>query len=64
MPLAGVLVQYVGWPSVFYIYGKKLNVCMYNVNMPGKNEGKQESRAARSIETLSQHKDVRGIVIE
>uniref|UniRef100_A0A9R1SCF3 Solute carrier family 17 member 8 n=2 Tax=Cyprinus carpio TaxID=7962 RepID=A0A9R1SCF3_CYPCA len=21
MPLAGVLVQYVGWPSVFYIYG-------------------------------------------
>lgn len=22
MPLAGVLVQYVGWPSVFYIYGK------------------------------------------
>lgn len=22
MPLAGVLVQYVGWPSVFYIYGE------------------------------------------
>ncbi|XP_016320788.1 vesicular glutamate transporter 3 [Sinocyclocheilus anshuiensis] len=21
MPLAGILVQYVGWPSVFYIYG-------------------------------------------
>ncbi|XP_019749484.1 vesicular glutamate transporter 3 [Hippocampus comes] len=21
MPLAGVLVQYIGWPSVFYIYG-------------------------------------------
>uniref|UniRef100_A0A4W5KW26 Solute carrier family 17 member 7 n=1 Tax=Hucho hucho TaxID=62062 RepID=A0A4W5KW26_9TELE len=21
MPLAGVLVQYVGWPSVFYVYG-------------------------------------------
>lgn len=24
MPLAGVLVQYVGWSSVFYIYGKVL----------------------------------------
>lgn len=22
MPLAGILVQYVGWPSVFYIYGE------------------------------------------
>lgn len=22
MPLAGVLVQYVGWPSVFYVYGE------------------------------------------
>lgn len=22
MPLAGLLVQYVGWSSVFYIYGK------------------------------------------
>jgi predicted MFS family arabinose efflux permease len=24
MPLAGILVQYVGWPSVFYIYGEML----------------------------------------
>lgn len=23
MPLAGVLVQYTGWSSVFYVYGKK-----------------------------------------
>lgn len=22
MPLAGVLVQYIGWASVFYIYGE------------------------------------------
>ncbi len=22
MPLAGVLVQYTGWSSVFYVYGK------------------------------------------
>lgn len=22
MPLAGVLVQYIGWSSVFYTYGK------------------------------------------
>lgn len=21
MPLAGILVQYTGWPSVFYVYG-------------------------------------------
>lgn len=21
MPLAGILVQYIGWPSVFYVYG-------------------------------------------
>lgn len=22
MPLAGILVQYTGWSSVFYVYGK------------------------------------------
>lgn len=22
MPLAGVLVQYIGWSSVFYVYGQ------------------------------------------
>lgn len=22
MPLAGILVQYIGWSSVFYIYGE------------------------------------------
>lgn len=26
MPLAGVLVQYIGWSSVFYIYGELLNL--------------------------------------
>lgn len=25
MPLAGVLVQYIGWSSVFYIYGELPN---------------------------------------
>ncbi|KAL0984301.1 hypothetical protein UPYG_G00139660 [Umbra pygmaea] len=28
MPLAGVLVQYSGWPSVFYVYGS-FGVCWY-----------------------------------
>ncbi|KAE8615052.1 hypothetical protein XENTR_v10008392 [Xenopus tropicalis] len=28
MPLAGVLVQYIGWPSVFYIYGV-FGMCWY-----------------------------------
>lgn len=23
MPLAGILVQYTGWPSVFYVYGER-----------------------------------------
>lgn len=30
MPLAGILVQYSGWSSVFYVYGrglKETNVC-------------------------------------
>ena len=22
MPLAGIMVQYIGWPSVFYLYGE------------------------------------------
>lgn len=26
MPLAGVLVQYIGWSSVFYIYGELPNM--------------------------------------
>ncbi|KAG8536164.1 hypothetical protein GDO81_026996 [Engystomops pustulosus] len=26
MPLAGILVQYTGWSSVFYVYGKSLNI--------------------------------------
>lgn len=24
MPLAGILVQYSGWPSIFYVYGRGL----------------------------------------
>lgn len=26
MPLAGILVQYTGWSSVFYVYGEALDV--------------------------------------
>lgn len=32
MPLAGVLVQYVGWSSVFYIYGET-DVCMHTTSI-------------------------------
>lgn len=26
MPLAGILVQYTGWSSVFYVYGESLSL--------------------------------------
>ncbi len=30
MPLAGILVQYTGWSSVFYVYGKRV-FCVYRM---------------------------------
>lgn len=33
MPLAGVLVQYIGWSSVFYIYGELLNLPAVLLNL-------------------------------
>ena len=32
MPLAGILVQYSGWSSVFYVYGKRLLTFRLEVN--------------------------------
>lgn len=31
MPLAGILVQYTGWSSVFYVYGKRV-FCVYRMS--------------------------------
>lgn len=46
MPLAGVLVQYIGWSSVFYVYGE---VCIPDVcQSPERqcaNTNKQKSQA-------------------
>lgn len=28
MPLAGILVQYTGWSSVFYVYGESLSLSL------------------------------------
>lgn len=50
MPLAGVLVQYVGWSSVFYVYGE--------ARLPGANAAglfycgaKQKCSQSRSFST-------------
>lgn len=31
MPLAGILVQYSGWSSVFYVYGERTDEALYLV---------------------------------